>query len=96
MYLYYPVLKQHIQYEFEACDGDTIDYITSGSSSTALQFVEEVKDWLETIAREKRAIQTNSRKLQTLIMLRENGEKVSAKCSISFLGRFTEFYFQYS
>lgn len=75
LYLYYPVLKQHIQYEFEACDGDTIDYITSGSSSTALQFVEEVKDWLETIAREKRAIQTNSRKLQTLIMLRENGEK---------------------
>lgn len=77
LYLYYPVLKQHIQYEFEACDGDNVDYITSGSSTTALQFVEEVKDWLEIVAREKRAIRTNSQKLQNLIMLRESGERVS-------------------
>lgn len=77
LYLYYPVLKQHIQYDFEACDGDTIDYITIPGGSTAMQFGDEVKDWLELIVREKRNIRSNSRRLQSLLILRESGEKVS-------------------
>lgn len=76
LYLYYPVLKQHIQYDFEPCDGDNIDYITLGSNNTAAQFTDEVKEWFEIVVKEKRAIKNNNLKIKSLIMLRESGEKV--------------------
>ncbi|XP_065205043.1 protein nervous wreck isoform X2 [Planococcus citri] len=77
LYLYYPVLKQHIQYDFEACDNDSIDYVTLGYGNNAVQSIsDEVKEWLEIVAREKRSVRTNTRRIQNLCILREQGEKV--------------------
>lgn len=77
VYLYYPVLKQHIQYDYEPCDNDPVDKITAEHSSAAATLSKEAKRWATKIGREHNSIRENNRKLQTLIALRDSGQKVS-------------------
>ncbi|KAL0279947.1 UNVERIFIED_CONTAM: hypothetical protein PYX00_001390 [Menopon gallinae] len=75
IYLYYPVLKQHIQYEFEPCDNDPIDKITAEHSSAVITLSKEAKRWASKIGRESSSIKENNRKLQSLLALRDSGQK---------------------
>nr|XP_012152993.1 PREDICTED: F-BAR and double SH3 domains protein 2 isoform X3 [Megachile rotundata] len=72
--LYYPVLKQHIQYEFEACDNDPVERITADHSAAAT-LGKEARRWSTRIAREISSIRENNRKLQVLLQLKESGQK---------------------
>ncbi|XP_008553821.1 protein nervous wreck isoform X2 [Microplitis demolitor] len=72
--LYYPVLKQHIQYEFEPCDSDPIDRVTADHSA-ATTLGKEAKRWSSKIAREISNIRENTRKLQAMLQLKESGQK---------------------
>ncbi|KOC61529.1 FCH and double SH3 domains protein 2 [Habropoda laboriosa] len=72
--LYYPVLKQHIQYDFEPCDNDPVDRITADHSAAAT-LGKEARRWSTRIAREVSSIRESSRKLQVLHQLKESGQK---------------------
>ncbi|XP_050308619.1 protein nervous wreck isoform X3 [Anthonomus grandis grandis] len=74
-YLYYPVLKQHIHYDFEPCDNDPIDHITADHESAAGTLSKEARRWATKIARENNNIKENVRKLQLYNALRESGQK---------------------
>lgn len=63
-YLYYPVLKQHIQYDFVPCDNDPIDKVTIDHESAAQTLSREAKRWATRIARENNAIKENTRRMQ--------------------------------
>ncbi|XP_076169428.1 protein nervous wreck-like isoform X1 [Ptiloglossa arizonensis] len=72
--LYYPVLKQHIQYEFEPCDHDPVERITADHAAAAT-LGKEARRWATRIAREVSSIRENNRKLQVLVQLKESGQK---------------------
>ncbi|XP_018355590.1 PREDICTED: uncharacterized protein LOC108756342 [Trachymyrmex septentrionalis] len=72
--LYYPVLKQHIQYEFEACDSDPVDRVTADHAA-AMTLGKEARRWSTKIAREVSSIRENNRKLQILYQLKDAGQK---------------------
>ncbi|XP_012060526.1 PREDICTED: F-BAR and double SH3 domains protein 2 [Atta cephalotes] len=72
--LYYPVLKQHIQYEFEPCDSDPVDRITADHAA-ATTLGKEARRWSTKIAREVSSIRENNRKLQVLYQLKDAGQK---------------------
>ncbi|XP_015125765.1 protein nervous wreck isoform X4 [Diachasma alloeum] len=72
--LYYPMLKQHIQYEFEPCDNDQIDRVTADHSA-ATTLGKEARRWSQRIAREVATIRESNRKLQALQQLKESGHK---------------------
>ncbi|XP_076681488.1 protein nervous wreck isoform X1 [Andrena cerasifolii] len=72
--LYYPVLKQHIQYDFEPCDNDPVERITADHSASAT-LGKEARRWSTRIAREMSTIRENSRKVQVLQQLKESGQK---------------------
>ncbi|XP_055537700.1 protein nervous wreck [Wyeomyia smithii] len=74
-YLYYPVLKQHIQYEFEPCDNDPIRKITADHDSAAETLNREGKRWAGRVARENNVIRENARKLAVCTALREAGHR---------------------
>ncbi|XP_058838386.1 protein nervous wreck [Topomyia yanbarensis] len=74
-YLYYPVLKQHIQYEFEACDNDPVRKITADHESAAETLTREGKRWAGRVARENNVIRENARKLAVCTALREAGHR---------------------
>ncbi|XP_066149129.1 protein nervous wreck isoform X2 [Euwallacea fornicatus] len=74
-YLYYPVLKQHIQYEFEPCDDDPLDRITADQETAAATLSKEARRWATKIARENNNIKENVRKLQLFNAMRETGQK---------------------
>lgn len=74
--MYYPVLKQHIQYEFDPCDNDTVTKVTAEHSSSAAALAKEAKRWATRISRESANIREAMNKLQTLHALRESGQKV--------------------
>lgn len=75
-YLYYPVLKQHIQYDFEPCDNDPVDTVTADHESSAATLSKEARRWATRIARENNSVRENVRKLQVYNALRESGQKV--------------------
>jgi hypothetical protein len=75
-YLYYPVLKQHIQYPFESCDNDPVDTITAEHDSAAATLSKEARRWATRIARENNIIRESARKLQIYSALRESGQRV--------------------
>ncbi|CAA9997559.1 unnamed protein product [Nesidiocoris tenuis] len=75
VYLYYPVLKQHIQYDFEACEGDSVACVSVEHSSSAMALSKEAKRWANRIARESANIREATAKLQNLYGLREQGQK---------------------
>ncbi|CAB0030251.1 unnamed protein product [Trichogramma brassicae] len=72
--LYYPVLKQHIQYEFEPCDHDQVDRITVDHAA-AQTLTKEAKRWAQRIAREISTFKESGRKLQALVQLRDSGQR---------------------
>ncbi|XP_065087860.1 protein nervous wreck isoform X2 [Ochlerotatus camptorhynchus] len=74
-YLYYPVLKQHIQYEFEACDNDPVRKITADHESATETLNKEGKRWAGRVARENNVIRENARKLAICTALREAGHR---------------------
>ncbi|XP_060519940.1 protein nervous wreck isoform X3 [Cylas formicarius] len=74
-YLYYPVLKQHIQYEFEPCDNDPVDHVTAEHESAAATLSKEARRWATKIARENNNVKEYVRKLQLYNALRESGQK---------------------
>ncbi|XP_053675392.1 protein nervous wreck [Anopheles nili] len=74
-YLYYPVLKQHIQYEFEACDNDPVRKITADHESAADTLSREGKRWAGRVARESNVIRECARKLAVCTALREAGHR---------------------
>lgn len=76
VYLYYPVLKQHIQYDFEPCDNDTVEKVTAEHSSAEQTLRKEAKRWACRIARENNNTREYVRKLQVFQALRESGQKV--------------------
>lgn len=86
IYLFYPVLKQHIQYEFEPCDHDPIDHVTAEHESAAATLSKEARKWATRIARDNNCIRDSIRKLQIFNALRESGQKVC---------RIVEFYIFY-
>ncbi|XP_011056195.1 PREDICTED: FCH and double SH3 domains protein 2 [Acromyrmex echinatior] len=72
--LYYPVLKQHIQYEFEPCDSDPVERITADHAA-ASALGKEARRWSTKIAREVSSVRENNRKLQVLYQLKDAGQK---------------------
>ncbi|KAL1502322.1 hypothetical protein ABEB36_007483 [Hypothenemus hampei] len=74
-YLYYPVLKQHIQYDFEPCDNDPVDHITVEHESASATLSKEARRWATKITRENNNIKENVRKLQLYNTMRESGQK---------------------
>ncbi|XP_035917246.1 protein nervous wreck isoform X2 [Anopheles stephensi] len=74
-YLYYPVLKQHIQYEFEPCDNDPVRKITADHESAAETLSREGKRWAGRVARESNVIRECARKLAVCTALREAGHR---------------------
>lgn len=74
-YLFYPVLKQHIQYEFEPCDNDNVAKITAEHDSAAATLSSEAKDLASRIVRENNSIRENSRKLMLCIQMRDAGQR---------------------
>lgn len=74
-YLFYPVLKQHIQYEFEPCDNDPVRKITAEIDSAAETLNHEGKRWAARVARENNTIRDFSRKLAHCMALRDAGHK---------------------
>ncbi|KAK9751341.1 Variant SH3 domain [Popillia japonica] len=75
-YLFYPVLKQHIQYDFEACDNDPVTVVTADHESAAATLSKEARRLANKIARENNNIKECFRKLQNYSAMRESGQKV--------------------
>lgn len=76
IYLFYPVLKQHIQYEFEPCDNDPIDHVTAEHESAAATLSKEARKWATRMARDSNCVRDSIRKLQIYSALKESGQKV--------------------
>ncbi|KAJ8687996.1 hypothetical protein QAD02_023791 [Eretmocerus hayati] len=72
--LYYPVLKQHIQYDFEPCDNDPLDRV-SENNAAAQTLSKEARRWATRIAREVNTYRESNRKLLAYQQLRESGQK---------------------
>ncbi|KAL3284906.1 hypothetical protein HHI36_019040 [Cryptolaemus montrouzieri] len=75
-YLYYPVLKQHIQYDFESCDNDPITTILAEHENAAATLSKEARRWATRIARENNNIKECVKKLHIYNALRDSGQKV--------------------
>lgn len=74
-YLFYPVLKQHIQYEFEPCDNDPVRKVTAEHESNLQTLNSEGKRWANRVARENHAIRENTRRLASYQALRDAGHR---------------------
>lgn len=75
LYLLYPVLKQHIQYEYEPCDNDPVTKITAEHDSAAATLSREAKLFASKIVRENNLIRENARKLAVCQQLRDSGQR---------------------
>ncbi|XP_055701553.1 protein nervous wreck isoform X2 [Phlebotomus papatasi] len=75
-YLFYPVLKQHIQYEFENCENDPITKITAEHESAAANLSREAKIMAGRIFRENNNIKEYVKKLAICQALRDAGQRV--------------------
>ncbi|XP_046977219.1 protein nervous wreck isoform X2 [Vanessa cardui] len=76
LYLYYPVLKQHIQYDFEPCDNDPIDAVTMEHESVTQTLAQEARRWATRIVRETALVRDATRKLNLYQAMRDAGQKV--------------------
>ena len=92
VYLFYPVLKQHMQYEFEPCDNDTVNKVAADHASTVVCLSKEAKRWAARIARETNNIRECARKLQVFQQLRDSGQKVvyDVQYNIEYCERLSE------
>lgn len=75
-YLFYPVLKQHIHYDFEPCDEDNVRKITIEHESSAATLSNEAKVVAGRIVRQTNIARDMSRRLGNCLALRDNGQKV--------------------
>ncbi|KAK7865510.1 hypothetical protein R5R35_003211 [Gryllus longicercus] len=75
LYLYYPVLKQHVQYDFEACENDTVDKVTAEHASAVQSLSKEARRWATRITRENNNIREYTRKLHIYQQMRDSGQK---------------------
>lgn len=75
LYLLYPVLKQHIQYEHESCDNDPVKKITAEHDSAAATLSREAKLLASKIVRENNSVRENARKLAICQQLRDSGQR---------------------
>lgn len=75
LYLLYPVLKQHIQYDYESCDNDPVAKITAEHDSAAATLSREAKMFAAKIVRENNSIRENARKLAVCQQLRDSGQR---------------------
>ncbi|VEN51771.1 unnamed protein product, partial [Callosobruchus maculatus] len=75
-YLFYPVLKQHITYDFDRCDDDPVDKVTAPATAECQEtLAKEARRWATRIARDVNTIRECSRKLQMYNAMREQGQK---------------------
>lgn len=75
-YLLYPVLKQHIQYEFENCDNDPVAKITCDKDTNAESVLQEAKNMAGKLVRETQHIKDYARRLAVCQAMRDAGQKV--------------------
>ncbi|XP_068620018.1 protein nervous wreck [Battus philenor] len=76
IYLYYPVLKQHIQYEFEPCDNDPVENVTMEHESVSQTLAQEARRWATRVVRETALVRDATRKLHLYQGMRDAGQKV--------------------
>ncbi|XP_023938630.2 protein nervous wreck [Bicyclus anynana] len=76
VYLYYPVLKQHIQYEFEPCDNDPVDTVTMEHETVSQTLAQEARRWATRVVRETALVRDATRKLHLYQAMRDAGQKV--------------------
>ncbi|XP_039763874.1 protein nervous wreck isoform X2 [Pararge aegeria] len=76
LYLYYPVLKQHIQYEFEPCDNDPVDTVTMEHDTVSQTLAQEARRWATRVVRETALVRDATRKLHLYQAMRDAGQKV--------------------
>lgn len=72
---YYPVLKQHIRYPFEPCDGDSCTKIKCDHGAGSI-LSREAKRWASKIGKEVKTARESQKKLVLLQQLRDAGNKV--------------------
>lgn len=75
-YLFYPVLKQHIQYEFEPCDEDNVRKIKIEHESAAASLSQQAKSIAARIVRHNNIIRDSGRKLALCSAMRGAGQKI--------------------
>ncbi|GAB0090261.1 Protein nervous wreck [Sergentomyia squamirostris] len=75
-YLFYPVLKQHIQYDFENCENDPVTKITAEHDSAAANLSREAKIVASRLVRENTNIKEYVKKLAICQALRDAGQRV--------------------
>lgn len=75
-YLFYPVLKQHIQYDFEICDNDVIRKITCEHDSASETLAKEAKNLASRVVKGNSSVRDNAKKLQLCCNLRDSGQRV--------------------
>ncbi|CAL8104873.1 unnamed protein product [Orchesella dallaii] len=71
---YYPVLKQHIRYPFDPCEGDHCTKITCDHGAGTL-LSREAKKWATKVGKEVKIIRENQKKLVYVLQLKEHGNK---------------------
>ncbi|XP_037811972.1 protein nervous wreck isoform X12 [Lucilia sericata] len=74
-YLFYPVLKQHIQYEFEPCDNDPVRKVTTEHESAVETLTKEAKNLAGRVVKENVSIRENAKKLAVCVALRDSGQR---------------------
>lgn len=75
-YLLYPVLKQHIQYEFENCENDPVTKITCDQDTNAESVLQEAKNLASKLVRETHHIKDYAKRLAICQAMRDAGQKV--------------------
>ncbi|XP_030384968.1 protein nervous wreck isoform X2 [Scaptodrosophila lebanonensis] len=74
-YLFYPVLKQHIQYDFEACDNDPVRKVTCEHESASETLTKEAKNLAGRVVKENASVRENAKKLALCVSLRDSGQR---------------------
>ncbi|XP_067644292.1 protein nervous wreck isoform X5 [Eurosta solidaginis] len=74
-YLFYPVLKQHIQYDFEPCDNDPVRKVTTEHESASETLTKEAKNLAGRVVKENVAIREAAKKLAICVSLRDSGQR---------------------
>jgi len=69
------VLKQHIQYDFEACDNDPVRKVTAEHESAAETLTKEAKNLAGRVVKENASIRENAKKLALCQSLRDSGQR---------------------
>ncbi|XP_034481920.1 protein nervous wreck [Drosophila innubila] len=74
-YLFYPVLKQHIQYDFEACDNDPVRKVTTEHDSATETLTKEAKNLAGRVVKENASIREHAKKLALCQSMRDAGQR---------------------